>query len=40
MFSFLFGVVCGAVVTAFVPKVFDYVVYAGSKVVAFVKSKV
>ena len=35
MFAFVTGLLVGAFTVAFVPKVFEYVVYAGQKVLAF-----
>jgi hypothetical protein len=37
MFNFLVGLAVGAVVTAFVPKVFEYVVYVVKAALAYIK---
>jgi hypothetical protein len=39
MFNFAFGFVVATVVSAFVPKVSEYVVYVYEKIVALVKPK-
>lgn len=36
--SFILGFITGALVTAFVPKVFEYVVYVGQAALAYAKS--
>lgn len=39
MFSFVTGFIAGLIVAVFVPKVYEYVLYVGQKIVAYFNSE-